>query len=70
MRFPGAVLHAEDVSFTHAKAAKPVVRNVNITIEKGDRVALVGPNGHGKVRRRSTQTPPGADARVRRRLCA
>lgn len=51
MRFPGALLHAEDVSFKHANAAKPVVRGVSITIERGDRVALCGPNGHGKVSR-------------------
>lgn len=50
MRFPGPLLHAEAVSFTHAGAAKPVVRGVSITIERGDRVALVGPNGHGKVK--------------------
>ena len=41
-------LHVENVSFFYPNAQAPVVRQVNLTLNKGERVALVGPNGAGK----------------------
>ncbi len=41
-------LKVEDVSFFYPNAQEPVLRQVNLTLNKGERVALVGPNGAGK----------------------
>ena len=41
-------LHVENVSFLYPNAQEPVLRQVNLTVNKGERVALVGPNGAGK----------------------
>lgn len=49
LRFPGALVHLDDVSFTFKEASKPTLRNVNFTLGEGERAAYVGPNGHGKV---------------------
>ncbi len=41
-------LQVENVSFFYPNAQAPVLRQVNLTVNKGERVALVGPNGAGK----------------------
>lgn len=38
-----------NVSFTYPRKTKPVLDNVNFRLEPGERVALVGANGHGKT---------------------
>ncbi len=38
-----------DVSFCYPRKSKPVLENVNFRIEPGERIALVGANGHGKT---------------------
>jgi ABC-type multidrug transport system fused ATPase/permease subunit len=39
----------EDVSFTYPGAPSPAVRNVNLTVPRGQSVAVVGRNGSGKT---------------------
>ena len=41
------ILEAREVCF-HYQAGKPVLKNLNLSIPAGSRVALVGPNGAGK----------------------
>jgi len=38
-----------NVSFTYPRKIKPVLDNVNFRLEPGERIALVGANGHGKT---------------------
>jgi ATP-binding cassette subfamily B protein len=38
-----------NVSFIYPRKSKPVLENVNFRLEPGERVALVGANGHGKT---------------------
>jgi ATP-binding cassette subfamily B protein/subfamily B ATP-binding cassette protein MsbA len=45
---PHGKLIFEDVSF-HYQAELPVLRNINLTISFGERIAIVGPNGCGKT---------------------
>ncbi len=42
------VLRAEGVSFAYPGGA-PVVRDLSVTIQRGDRIGLLGPNGSGKT---------------------
>ena len=45
--FQTPILEARNVCF-HYQADKPVLKNLNLSIPAGSRVALVGPNGAGK----------------------
>lgn len=38
-----------NVSFTYEGSDTPVLKNINFTIKKGQKIALVGPNGSGKT---------------------
>ena len=42
-------LEFRNVSFTYAEAEKPTIKNVNLKIKAGERIALVGLNGAGKT---------------------
>lgn len=42
-------LEFRNVSFTYAESDKPTIRNVNLKIKAGERIALVGLNGAGKT---------------------
>ena len=41
------VIEAEEISFAYA--GRPVVDNFSITIQRGDKVGIIGPNGSGKT---------------------
>lgn len=42
------LLELKDVSFTYASKTEPALKNINITIRKNEKIALVGYNGAGK----------------------
>lgn len=42
-------IEIRDMSFTYEGAEKPTLRNVNISIRKGEKIAIVGHNGAGKT---------------------
>ncbi|MBR7825994.1 ABC transporter ATP-binding protein [Actinospica sp. MGRD01-02] len=46
---PGAGLRLEHVTFSYHGGAEPVLRDVNLSIPPGARVAVVGENGAGKT---------------------
>ncbi|KAF8881791.1 P-loop containing nucleoside triphosphate hydrolase protein [Infundibulicybe gibba] len=48
MRFPGALISAQNVSFNYPKSSTQVLVDVNLTVHPGARVGLVGRNGEGK----------------------
>lgn len=49
LRFPGALVHLDDVSFTYKGSTKPTLQHVEFTLGEGERAAFIGPNGHGKT---------------------
>ena len=42
-------LRIENVSFLYPNTQEPVLNDINLTLKKGESVALVGPNGAGKT---------------------
>ncbi|KDN43911.1 P-loop containing nucleoside triphosphate hydrolase protein [Tilletiaria anomala UBC 951] len=49
LRFPGALVHLDHVTLSYPGARRATVDDVTLTIGQGERVALIGPNGHGKT---------------------
>ena len=49
LRFPGSLVHLEDVSVRYAGSAVDTIKGIGLTIGPGERVGIVGPNGHGKT---------------------
>lgn len=45
---PFNVLELKNVSFTYASKTEPAIKNINMTIHKNEKIALVGYNGAGK----------------------
>ena len=43
-----AILKLDDVTFTYPGASQPTIRNANVKLCLGSRVAILGPNGAGK----------------------
>ncbi|SDN64625.1 ATP-binding cassette, subfamily B, MsbA [Desulfonauticus submarinus] len=46
---PFKTLIFKDVSFTYPGTSCPAVKNINLTINNGEKVAIVGPSGAGKT---------------------
>jgi ABC-type multidrug transport system fused ATPase/permease subunit len=44
-----ALITVQDVTFTYPKKSSPTIRNINLRIEPGSIVAIVGPSGAGKT---------------------
>lgn len=42
------IIHCEDIRFAYESEAEPVLRGVNIDIERGEFVVIAGPSGAGK----------------------
>ena len=45
---PFNILELKNVSFTYASKTEPAIKNINMTIHKNEKIALVGYNGAGK----------------------
>lgn len=48
LRFPGALVSVENLTFKYRRVATPTLNNVKLTVHLGDRIGLVGLNGAGK----------------------
>lgn len=48
LRFPGALVSFEKVSFSYAPGKKEILKDIDLTIHPGDRVGIAGLNGSGK----------------------
>ncbi|KAK3324636.1 ABC transporter [Cercophora scortea] len=54
LRFPGALLSLDNVTFRYpstpaaAKSAPPVLQDISLTVNQGDRIGILGLNGSGK----------------------
>jgi ATP-binding cassette subfamily F protein 3 len=47
--FPGKkMLEAQDISFSYPGSNQSLIENFSLTVEKGERIAIVGKNGRGK----------------------
>ncbi len=61
LRFPGPLVHLDNVTLEYSPSAnanaagtasgerRPAVSNASLTVHEGERVALIGQNGHGKT---------------------
>ena len=45
---PAPALETRSLSFTYPKAARPAIRDVNFTVERGEIFGFLGPSGAGK----------------------
>ena len=43
------VIELEDVSFTYKSESEPTVKNINLKVERGEFIGLIGPTGSGKT---------------------
>ncbi|KAL0576029.1 hypothetical protein V5O48_005936 [Marasmius crinis-equi] len=48
LRFPGALVAVENLTFKYTRTAAPTLNNVILSVHLGDRIGLVGLNGAGK----------------------
>ncbi len=44
-----SLIKIKNLSFTYANAEEPAIKNINLTIEKGEFILLTGPSGCGKT---------------------
>lgn len=49
LRFPGSLVHLEGVSVRYDGNTGYTINDIGLTIGPGERVGIVGPNGHGKT---------------------
>lgn len=48
LRFPGALLSLENVSFRYSPRSPPTLQNINLSVGVNDRIGILGLNGAGK----------------------